>query len=154
MYGRFHGQTVWNVHLACDDSRVFTIQQHTADIRIVVVSATVEKLFEDALLGLMDVIGAGSMAGETVPEEIAIESVDRTALLVDFLNDALLRCHLRKQRFAAARFASLTATSLVATLDAVPGGDFHEDVKAVTYHEADVKQRADGRWATTLVLDI
>ena len=152
MYGPFHPVTVRNVGEACDDARVFVIEQHTADIRIVVEAATVERLFKDALLGLMDVIGAEPGA-EVHREEVRIDSVDQTALLVDFLNEVLLRCHLHRQRYAAARFASLTATSLVAELDAVPGGDFHEDVKAVTYHEANVRHHA-GKWTTTLVLDI
>ena len=133
---------------------MFEIVQHIADIRIIVRAQTVERLFADALLGLMDVIGLESSSALPATEELRVESVDRTALLVDFLNAALLRSHVKRQRYTAASFATLTETSLVATLSAVEAGDVHEDVKAVTYHEADVRCDADGIWITTLVLDI
>jgi SHS2 domain-containing protein len=96
----------------------------------------------------------GEPAADAVIDSIALHSVDRTALLVDFLNEALLRCHLRRHRYTAAEFASLTETSLAATLTAAPVAAFHEDVKAVTYHEADVRRDANGSWRTVLVLDI
>ena len=134
--------------------RVYEVVQHTADVRILVAATTVERLFEDALLGLMDVIRAERASGETTRETVPIESVDRTALLIDFLNYALTQCHLHRRRYTAASFASLGATSLSATLTSVPAGDLQEDVKAVTYHEADVRRGEDGMWRTTLVLDI
>ena len=133
---------------------MYEIVQHTADIRIRVSAGTLESLFEDALLGLMEMIG-GEIAGSSERhEEVRLDTVDRTALLIDFLNYALLQCHLLHERYTAASFASLTETSLVATLALVPAGAFHEDVKAVTYHEADVRRGEDGMWRTTLVLDI
>lgn len=133
---------------------MYEIVQHTADIRLLISAATVEALFEDALLGLMDVIGGETARGSERREEVRLETVDRTALLVDFLNHALLQCHLRHERYTAASFASLSETSLVATLTSVPAGAFHEDVKAVTYHEANVRRGEDGEWRTSIVLDI
>ena len=133
---------------------MFEILQHTADIRIAVSASSVGELFADALLGLMEVIGGEPANGETIAETLSLQAVDHTALLVDFLNEALLRCHLRKQRYTGVSFTALSETALVASLQAVRAGEFHEDVKAVTYHEADVRCGPDGRWGTMLVLDI
>jgi SHS2 domain-containing protein len=135
---------------------MYELIQHTADIRIRVIGSSVEELFRDSLRGLMHYI-----AGEVPPPEfpasprndIVVEAPDRTALLVDFLNEALLRSHLHHVVFGDVRFDSLMETSLSALL--IPAqAEVAEDVKAVTYHEADVHQQDDGRWTTTIVLDI
>jgi len=127
------------------------ILQHTADVRLHVTGSTLEELFVDALRGLMEVMH-GAMEGAEETEQVEVESVDVTALLVDFLNEALVRAHVRRRSFTGASFASLTETRAAATLTSVPA-EFDEDVKAVTYHEAEVRRGEDG-WTTMLVLDI
>ncbi len=131
---------------------MYEILQHTADIRISVTAPSIDALFAEALLALMEVMG-GEALSAPVEETLTLHSIDRTSLFVDFLNAALLRCHLRRQRYTSASFSRLTETSLAATLHTVPISEFAEDVKAVTYHEADVRCGPDG-WTTDLVLDI
>jgi SHS2 domain-containing protein len=130
---------------------MYEILQHTADVRLRVTASTLEELFVDALRGLMAVMH-GAMEGAEETEQVEVESVDVTALLVDFLNEALVRAHVRRRSFTGASFASLTERRVAATLTSVPA-EFDEDVKAVTYHEAEVRRGEDG-WTTMLVLDI
>ena len=136
---------------------MYELIQHTADIRIRVVASSVEELFRDALRGLMHYIAGelpdSGMQSSDARTDIQIDAPDQTALLVDFLNEALLRSHLDHMVFSDARFASLTQTALTASLIRTDA-EMAEDVKAVTYHEADVRQQDDGRWTTTIVLDI
>lgn len=132
---------------------MFEVIQHTADIRIRVEAATLEELFEDALRGLMEFMAGGAVAGESANDDIVVEAPDTTALLVDFLNEALTRAHLRRALFSGVTFSELAETHLRATLHAA-AVELAEDVKAVTYHEADVRRTADGRWTTMLVLDV
>ncbi|HEV2722821.1 MAG TPA: archease [Thermoanaerobaculia bacterium] len=130
---------------------MYEILHHTADVRLRVTASTLEDLFADALRGLMDVMHGATSAGERT-ETIELDSVDVTALLVDFLNEALMRAHVHRRSFTGASFASLSETHVAATLTSVPA-TFDEDVKAVTYHEAEVR-RDGGAWTTMLVLDI
>ncbi|HKS23031.1 MAG TPA: archease [Thermoanaerobaculia bacterium] len=130
---------------------MYEILQHTADVRLHVTASTLEELFADALRGLMEVMG-GAAASDTRTEQVELESVDVTALLVDFLNEALVRAHVQRRSFTGASFATLTETHAAATLTSVPA-EFEEDVKAVTYHEAEVRRGENG-WTTMLVLDI
>jgi SHS2 domain-containing protein len=132
---------------------MYEILQHTADVRLRVTASSLEELFVDALRGLMAVMGTGKSACPTQAEEIELESVDLTALLVDFLNEALVRAIVGRRRFTGASFASLGETHLSATLTSVPAVSFDEDVKAVTHHEAEVRRSGEG-WTTMLVLDI
>jgi len=131
---------------------MFEILQHTADVRLHVTASTLPELFGDALRGLMAVMSGDAVrGGET--ESIELDSVNLTALLVDFLNEALVRAVTRRVLFTGASFASLGETHLSATLTSVPAASFDEDVKAVTYHEAEVRRSGEA-WTTMLVLDI
>ena len=149
----------------------FDVVEHTADVRVVVEAETVEALFADALRGVMsvmagvfqpgapyDVPGAmchvpsdrGTWHGERGTLQIETDSPDLTALLVDFLNDALVLVHTRRCTFEPVSIV-LDGTAVRAELRAA--GPLNHDVKAVTYHEADVREE-DGLWRTNLVLDI
>ena len=133
---------------------MYEILQHTADVRLRVTASSLEELFADALRGLMAVMGARPVGAHSVrPETIELDSVDLTALLVDFLNEALVRAVVSRRGYTGASFASLGETHLSATLTSVPAASFDEEVKAVTYHEAEVRRSGEG-WTTMLVLDI
>ena len=132
---------------------MYEILQHTADVRLRVTASSLEELFADALQGLMAVMHGAPVGGGEETETIELDSVDLTALLVDFLNEALVRAVVRRRGFTGVTFASLGETHLSATLTSVPAVSFDEDVKAVTYHEAEVRRSGEG-WTTMLVLDI
>lgn len=132
---------------------MFEIIHHTADFRIRVEAPTLEKLFADALQGLMEFMADGPVSGGADVEEVVLDAPDTTALLVDFLNEALTRAHLRRALFSGVQFAELGETHLRATLHAA-GAAVAEDVKAVTYHEADVRRTGSSGWTTMLVLDV
>jgi SHS2 domain-containing protein len=131
---------------------VFELIAHTADVRFLITSETLTALFADALQALTTFMQP-EFLDETVTASLEIEANDTTSLLVDFLGEALTRSHVRREAYDDVSFESLTATSLRATLAGRRVSGFGEDVKAVTYHEAEVVQR-DGRWSTMLVLDI
>jgi SHS2 domain-containing protein len=132
---------------------LFELVPHIADVRLRVSAATLEDLFRDAMRGMYAVMHAHP--GETrVERTIAVhDSADTTSLLVDFLNEVLHRAHVGAELFTGATFTRFDATSLEAALTGVTPASFDEDVKAVTYHEAEVR-REEGGWTTMLVFDI
>ena len=131
---------------------MFELIAHTADVRFRITSETLAGLFTDALRALTEFMQPEYL-DDPVSATIELDAVDTTSLLVDFLGEVLTRCHVRREAYCGVTFESLTATSLRATLTGRHVRGFEEDVKAVTYHEAEVVQR-DGGWETMLVLDI
>lgn len=133
---------------------MFEIDSHTADVRLRVRAPSLEELFADSLRGLMGVMKPGKAAPSSPSKEttLTLDAPDLTALLVDFLNEVLLLCHTRSQAFEPESI-TLSTAAITAVLHSRPVDRFEEDVKAVTYHEADVVQ-SDGSWSTTLVLDV
>lgn len=130
---------------------------HTADVRLKVTGATLPELFAAALEGMSEIIKAGACRGKTALTEravLTVDSPDVTALLVDFLSAVLTRSHERGVVFCTVTFTQLTETKLVASLGGRRAAKFDEDIKAVTYHDAEVRRNASGEWETTLVFDI
>lgn len=134
---------------------MYEVAQHIADVRLLVSAASVEELFAEAVRGMYAVMrGVPAPGAQPVQRTIAVDdSADRTALLVDFLNDVLHRTHVGREMFDGVTFTRFEDVSLTATLTGIAPASFDEDVKAVTYHEADVVV-LDGVWQTTLVFDI
>lgn len=128
---------------------------HTADIRMRVTAPALPELFRDALRGLMAVLQPRTEGADRVQRTIAVESADRTALLVDFLNEALALALTNRESYEDVAIVELDAGRAIlrATLDGRRASGFGDDVKAVTYHEANLVHGAGG-WQTLVVFDI
>ena len=131
---------------------MYEVEEHTADIRLRLRAGTLEELFADGVRALMAVMKPSDADGKTSEVKIEVDAPDVTALLVDFLNEVLLRTQTRHESFEPESFV-LRENGVVARLHVRQAEGFEEDVKAVTYHEADVVNDGSS-WATTLVLDV
>jgi protein archease len=133
----------------------FELLPHTADIGIRASGTSLEEVFEQATIGLAEVLGAlrPGPAGEPTP--VTVEAGDPGALLVDWLNEVLWLHEVRQAAVAAVRVervadgrasGSVTLSSTGPPVD----GTF---VKAATYHHLKVEQGADG-WLAEVYLDV
>jgi SHS2 domain-containing protein len=133
----------------------FELLEHTADVGIRARGATLEEAFEQATMGLAEVLGALRPGpGETVAVEVT--AGDPGALLVDWLNEVLwlheVRGHagvaaVRVERVEGDRAAGAVTFS---STDPPAEGTF---VKAVTYHRLRVGRDAGG-WLAEVYLDV
>lgn len=131
--------------------------EHTADVRLKVEADTLVGLFGGALEGMSNLMREGSCKAEGgygITEEIRITSVDLTTLLIDFLSQALTLSFERKAVFCKLHVTTLREHELVGRLLGKETDGFEEDIKAVTYHEADVHRNKAGNWTTVIVFDI
>jgi len=139
----------------------YQIVEHTADMRMRVWGKDLEELFRAGVSAVMELIKpektrpAPPPAGPSLKtRQVVLASQDTTSLLVDFLNAVITSTHINKEIYTQVKFARLSPTELKAELAAEKVEEFKEDIKAVTYHEAEVKQAASGDWETVLVFDI
>lgn len=133
---------------------MFELIHHTADVRLRVTAPTLDDLFRDAIRGMYAVMRGEARSAERVRQTIAVDdSADTTSLLVDFLNEVLQRAHVGSELFEDVAFTRFESTSLTAELEGTADAEFEEDVKAVTYHEAEVRF-VNGQWTTMLVFDL
>ena len=133
---------------------MYQIENHVADVRLRVRASSLEELFRDAMRGMYALMRPELEEVAPLTRTITVEeSADLTSLLVDFLNEVLHRAHVGREVFHGAAFTRLDELNVTATLTGIAPALFAEDIKAVTYHEAEVRQE-EGEWTTMLVFDI
>jgi SHS2 domain-containing protein len=133
----------------------FKFLKHTADVKILAKAGSLEELFREALKG-MAFIQKSNIKKQIPPNKrlVSVQSPDKTTLLVDFLSEALAQSQINKEVYADAKFLEFSETKLKAEIYGTAVENFDEDIKAATYHEADVRQNEKGEWETILVFDI
>lgn len=133
----------------------FTINAHTADIRLFAQGSTLQELFMAGLEGMAEIIAPGTCKTPYQhTHKISTLSMDSTTLLIDFLSEALTQTHVNKIIFCSGKFITLSNTALDIEIYGNQVDHFDEDIKAVTYHEAEVKKNAEGIFETVIIFDI
>ena len=141
----------------------YKILPHTADVRLKIEGTTLEELFEAGLQGMNDIIkkekvkvkndGVEFKSVEVV-KKINLSATDTTSLLIDFLSEALTYSQEERAVFTKVLFSDLDEKNIAAEIYGQTVDDFGEDIKAVTYHEANVVKNNRGNWETVIIFDI
>ena len=130
---------------------------HTADLKMRLRADSVIRLFEAGMEGMKQVMKKGACKtnnNTTVKVKIHITSPDLTSLLVEFLGEVLTLSHNLKTIFCRLKVASVNNQEIIGQIEGVKVVDFDEDIKAVTYHEADVQVNDQGTYETFIIFDI
>ena len=90
----------------------------------------------------------------TIESKLEVSSLDTTALLIDFMSDVLTLSYTKKAVFCKVEVSSIDKNHLTATIYGNEINGFEEDIKAVTYHEAEVIKNDEGIWETLVIVDI
>jgi len=137
----------------------FEILPHTADVRLKVIGETLEKLFEQAVLGMMQILSSTKFEIKNQKSKIKIKlkSKNATMLLIDFLNEVLTNSYINKciYQLSAIRFQSSDKEiNLEAELVGVKIDGFDKDIKAVTYHGAEIIKNKENNFEIVITFDI
>lgn len=130
---------------------------HTADVRIRLRADSASELFETALEGMNQIIKEnGCQAPRSFPliRGINLKSENLTTLLIEFLGEVLTQSHLNKALFCKLQIDYLSEREISASIHGYTVEEIDEDIKAVTYHEANVRRNATNQYETILVFDI
>jgi SHS2 domain-containing protein len=135
----------------------FEILDHTADIGIIVHGENLKALFENAGKAFFHLITDLRKVRRRIERRIDIggESLDR--LMVDWLSELLYLHDVENLLFKGFKVESVGEDGLRAV---VKGEPFQEGVhviktgvKAVTYHQIEVRQE-DGSWRAQVIFDL
>ena len=133
----------------------YEILEHKADLKIRAFGKGKPELFSNALWGMSESMKAEvKKPAEKTKREIKTKSTDLPALLVDFLSEALYLSQVQKEVFSDIIFKKLTNKELEGELIGQKIERFGEDIKAVTYHQLEVKQNKDGSWQAIVLFDV
>lgn len=127
--------------------------EHTADIAVRVRGATLEAFFANAARGMMALVGAEADLTRPLRRQIALEAPDVETLLVDWLSE--LAYFLEAGPAAYVDYdLQTTPTRLSATISGGPVVGLQRHIKAVTYHNLEVKHTSAGGFEATVVFDV
>jgi SHS2 domain-containing protein len=138
----------------------FELLEHTADVGIRARGDSLEEAFEQATLGLAEVLGARPPAGarpgpgEAVAVEVA--AGDPGGLLVDWLNEVLWLREVRQAVVTGVRVERVGDGAAAGSVTLAGGGPAPDGtfVKAVTYHRLRVEPDPGGGWLAEVYLDV
>ncbi len=119
----------------------YEILEHKADLKIRAFGKTKEELFCNALLGMTENQKPEIKNQEEIKREIKIKSLDLSSLLVDFLSEVLYQTQVHKETYNDIKFNKFSDTEIEGELIGQKVERFGEDIKAVTYHNLEIKQK-------------
>lgn len=135
----------------------FEFIEHTAGKGFRVEANNLKDLFETSVLGLAKLLREDISPNTddlSVSEKIEVQAQDETALLVDFLSEILTLSHIQKTVFTGIDIKKIDSSMVRAAIFGNPVDYFDEVIKAVTYHQVDVRESDNGRFTTNIIFDI
>ena len=130
---------------------------HTADVGLRVRAASLDMLFSEAARGLFSLLVENIDDIRTTRQEtMCLEGAALDYLLFDWLSELLFRFETEHLLFA-----QFTVSVTAKGLSAVARGEsidssrhrLRHEIKAITYHQLDVRQTDDG-WIAEVIVDI
>jgi len=130
---------------------------HTADVGLVIYGGSLAELFENAALGLFDIITNLEKVKPTLHRQVEVSASDREALLVTWLSELNYLFFTEEEVYSEFHISELEDTHLVATAQGeLFDRDKHEiytEVKAITYHQLYIKETSQG-WEAQIIFDL
>ncbi len=125
---------------------------HTADWALRVWAADLPGLLTEAARGMYALMGARPGAGPRARRSLSIEAYDAETLLVEFLSEALFWVESEKLVFDHFEI-HLEGFSAQVEAEGAPYETLVKEIKAVTYHNLQVRKTARGLEAE-IVFDV
>jgi len=132
----------------------YEILEHTGDAKIRVFGETKEALFIAALQGMNAILNPKVKSQNSKVRKIALQSQDINSLLVDFLNEVNYLRQVHMEIYGDIKFTKFSDSELEGELSGYAVEEFGEDIKAVTFHELDIKKNKEGAWEAAIIFDL
>lgn len=132
----------------------FEILEHKADLKIRAFGGTKKEFFLNMLKGMTDALKPKIKKSVKVEREIKIQSSDLPALLVDFLSEVLYLGQVNREAYFDIKFKKFSDTKMECKITGKKVEIFGEDIKAVTYHQLEIRQSQNGVWEATVLFDV
>ena len=134
-----------------------TYLSHTADIRMLIEAETLQDLFGLGVKGMNTILkdkfceGSHEIDNSTI---IEVEASDNTNLLIDFLSYVLSSAYIEKSIYCGVKIMEFSEYRIKAKISGTRVEAYDEEIKAVTYHEANVIKNDKDLWETCIIFDI
>jgi len=126
--------------------------EHTADWELEVWAPDLTGLLEQAARGMYALCGVRLQAGPRQMRSFTLQAIDAESLLVSFLSELLYIAEQEGLGFDNYQLL-VEGNSLYAELGGAPLASLNKEIKAVTYHNLEIRQ-SPGRLDIRIVFDV
>jgi SHS2 domain-containing protein len=131
---------------------VYTEIEHTADYAIRVQSPDLEGFFLDSARGMYALTG-GSVQSTPAELDVKLSAPDAETLLVEWLEELAFFLETRGEMAGRIQFLRLRPTDLSARLKMGQADGVTKLIKAVTFHDLEIRTSCKG-YEATIVFDV
>lgn len=131
-------------------------EEHSGELRMSLSAPSLELLFAEAARGLAELLsGTPFLPPPAGPHEpVVLRSLDRNALLVDWLNELLFRYETKRRLFVEFTFVHLSDRELSAFARGADATGFRTIIKAAVLHGQMITEHAHGGVSAIVGFDI
>ena len=128
--------------------------EHTAELQLELHSGSQAGVFRQALNALRELLSDddGNPGGATAERTVEVEATDRAALLAEWLAELVFLAEMEGIVPESVRDLVVAEDSVTAVVRGRVGEPRHL-IKAVTYHDLELRRDRDG-WRGNVVLDV
>lgn len=126
--------------------------EHPSDIKIKAYGCSLSEVFINAALGMMAYIYGKNQNPTNNTKQIKVSADNYESLLINWLSQVLALSSINHSPCISFTIKEFSAYKIIAEVT-LGKGRARNEIKAVTYHELNVKQTKNG-WVTTVVYDI
>jgi len=136
----------------------YEIIDHTADLRIRAYGESLQQLFENIAIGMLETIADLDSIDEKVNIEIDVQGDTLEDLLVAWLSELIFQHEVEELLFKRCEIIQFSEKNL----SAIAYGEkknfqkhvIYTEIKNVTYHQLKVEQLSNGTWVTKVIFDL
>lgn len=135
--------------------RKYEFLEHPADIKLRAYGKDLVELFTNAVSGMMEFLYGNNITGTTqnkTTKVVSLESENVESLLVDWLAEILWLSETQHAMCVIAKIDRISNTKIHAQIRLIIA-KAKDDIKAVTYHELNVK-KLNEHWEAEVVFDV
>ena len=133
--------------------RHFQEIEHTADWAFRARGRRVEQLFANAARAMFELQGSTGSGQTSIAREVAVSGADRETVLVNWLNELLYLQERHHESYSRFEILEISDTHLRARVHGQPHRPEGKLIKAVTFHNLELR-RSERGWEATIVVDV
>jgi SHS2 domain-containing protein len=140
-----------------DINRSYELIEHTADCGMRVFGSDITDLYKNAAFAMYDVMVETEKKAPDFTETIEVEGYDRPDLLINWLRELIYYWHVKERILVSVDIRFISEQRIEAEAGFI-GFDpetsvLKTELKAVTYHQVDVKKKPRG-FEATVIFDV
>ncbi len=136
-------------------TKFYEILDHPADLKIRAFGKDLPEVFMNMAMAIAYEQSPSPAPAEEPGEEIVLESDDLSTFLVDWLSEILYRSEVNKKVYFDFEITEFSENpyKIKARIKGAPVETKNTDIKAVTYHDLEIKKIGD-KWEAIIIFDI